>query len=162
KITEFPLPNGGSPHHLAAGPDGRIWFCEYSGDRVGAMTTAGALQEYPIRANAGCSGIAAASRWLIFTETKLGRYGHIDAPNGGSGDTSAFLSSPLAIATGRDGRYWITQAGGSSVYANPWASKPLPNDYATVTAASHPYGVAPGPDGRMWVTEFSVSKIGAC
>src|SRR5258708_38148495 len=59
KITEFTIPTSATnPAGIAVGPDGRIWFCEAYGNKVGAITTGGAITEYSIpTANAGLQSI---------------------------------------------------------------------------------------------------------
>src|SRR5947209_813146 len=46
---EFPIP---TPHAgamgIAAGPDGNLWFTEYSGNSIGRITTGGAVTEFPL------------------------------------------------------------------------------------------------------------------
>ena len=34
---------------ITAGPDGDLWFTEYSGNKIGRITTAGVITEYPIQ-----------------------------------------------------------------------------------------------------------------
>jgi streptogramin lyase len=37
-ITEFEIPTAGSePFEIATGPDGRVWFTEYIGNKIGAI-----------------------------------------------------------------------------------------------------------------------------
>ena len=40
-ITEFPLPTGGSPSGITAGPDGNLWFTEFNGNKIGRITPGG-------------------------------------------------------------------------------------------------------------------------
>src|SRR5262249_46589848 len=76
KITEYTIPTAASyPEGITAGPDGRMWFCESATDKVGAITPAGVVTEYPIRSGAGCMGIAAAHGILYYTEQKAGKVG---------------------------------------------------------------------------------------
>jgi streptogramin lyase len=38
--TEFPVPTAASyPAHITAGPDGALWFTEWSGNQIGRITT---------------------------------------------------------------------------------------------------------------------------
>src|SRR5258707_5134827 len=46
-IAEFPLAAGASPRGIAAGPDGAIWFAEGVSNKIGRITTAGAITELP-------------------------------------------------------------------------------------------------------------------
>ena len=36
------------PERITLGPDRRLWFTEYSGNRIGAMTSAGVLTEFTL------------------------------------------------------------------------------------------------------------------
>ena len=48
-IAEYPLPTAASyAYGIAAGPDGALWFTEWSANRIGRITTAGAVTEYPV------------------------------------------------------------------------------------------------------------------
>ena len=42
-ITEYPLPTNGSPYGIASGPDGRVWFTEVIGNKIGALRPSAAL-----------------------------------------------------------------------------------------------------------------------
>ena len=70
-ITEFTLPNAGSvPNGIAAGPDGNVWFAEFSGNRIGRITPAGVITEFPVPTpNSQPNGIIAGpDKNLWFTE----------------------------------------------------------------------------------------------
>jgi virginiamycin B lyase len=46
-MGEYPIPTANSsPNGIAAGPDGALWFTENA--KIGRITTAGAITEYPI------------------------------------------------------------------------------------------------------------------
>src|SRR5260370_1150459 len=38
----------GSPGGITAGPDGALWFTELNGNRIGRITPAGQLREFPL------------------------------------------------------------------------------------------------------------------
>ncbi len=79
-FTEFPIP---TPHSdlgaIAAGPDGNLWFTEGSGDKIGRVTTSGALIEFPIPTlGSSPEGIAAgADGNLWFTEAESNKIGMV-------------------------------------------------------------------------------------
>jgi hypothetical protein len=57
-ITEFSVPTAGAgPGWITTGPDGNLWFAEQGAGQIGMITTAGAVTEYPINANAYPIGI---------------------------------------------------------------------------------------------------------
>src|SRR5258708_33157406 len=48
-FTEFPLPGPGrTPGSITTGPDGALWFTEPGANKIGRITTAGAVTERPI------------------------------------------------------------------------------------------------------------------
>ena len=80
-VKQIATPTAGNPAGITAGPDGRIWFVEYSGDKVGVMATTATLTtditEYttptatPFRIVSGPDGA------LWFTENAGGASGRI-------------------------------------------------------------------------------------
>jgi streptogramin lyase len=48
-FTEFPIPTANSePIGIAPGPDGALWFTEPLVNKIGRITTAGAITEFPL------------------------------------------------------------------------------------------------------------------
>src|SRR6266568_168649 len=48
-ITEFPIPTASTfPRGITAGPDGNLWFTEYTGNKIGRITPAGVVTEFRI------------------------------------------------------------------------------------------------------------------
>jgi streptogramin lyase len=48
-VTEFPIPTAGSGlSYIAPGPDGNLWFIEGNVGKIGRITTAGAVTEFPL------------------------------------------------------------------------------------------------------------------
>ena len=118
-ITEYPIPpTPGSPAGIAAGSDGALWFTEYEGDKIGRITTGGAISEYPIpTAPSAPYGIAAGPDGALwFTEQVAGRIGRITT----SGAISEYpiptaASMPVGIAAGPDGALWFTETLGNKI-----------------------------------------------
>ena len=48
-VRDLPTPFSG-PRALAAGPDGNIWFSEFHASKIGRITMAGAITEFPLAA----------------------------------------------------------------------------------------------------------------
>src|SRR5215467_7527426 len=78
EVTEFPVPtpNGlfwfvanSAPEDITAGPDGNLWFTEAKGNKIGRITTAGVITEFPpVAADSEVWGITAGSDgnlWFI-------------------------------------------------------------------------------------------------
>jgi virginiamycin B lyase len=60
-VTGFPIPTPFSdPRGIAAGPDGNLWFVEWSANQIGRISTAGDVTEFPIPTADRFSGLIAA------------------------------------------------------------------------------------------------------
>jgi virginiamycin B lyase len=59
-ITEFLIPTGNSePNSIATGADGALWFTEWNTGKIGRITTAGVINEFPIPTPSAPAYIAA-------------------------------------------------------------------------------------------------------
>jgi streptogramin lyase len=77
--SEYALPDYTSPRAITAGPDGNVWFAEAWSNKIGRMTTDGALTEFPVPTpNSAPWGIAAGPDGnLWFTEYSSGKVARI-------------------------------------------------------------------------------------
>ena len=118
-MTELPTSGSSSgPQGIAAGPDGALWFTEQTANKVGRMTTAGALTEFD--AAPGPFGITLGRDGALwFTQSGMALPGAPSAPGligrltaGGTLDLFPLPpqtgESPNDIAVGPDGAIWIT------------------------------------------------------
>src|SRR5439155_597612 len=78
-IREFQIPTPFSfPDGITAGPDGNLWFTEGFADKIGRITTAGEITEFPLTALSFPYGITAGPDGnLWFTEEKADKVGRI-------------------------------------------------------------------------------------
>ena len=137
------------------GPDGNLWFTETGADKIGRMTPAGVLTEFPLPA--------------------------VAAPAGSTGPPPG----PTAITAGPDGALWftgipgeigrITTAGVVTEFAVPAVPPPAGSPAGTASTPATATAIAAGPDGALWftgvpgeigristagvVTEFAVPEI---
>src|SRR2546429_638765 len=84
-IRPILLPRDSVNHRApSAGPDGALWFTESLGNKIGRITTAGAVTEYPIpTSNSGPYGIVAGPDGALwFTEQLGGKIGRITTTGG--------------------------------------------------------------------------------
>ena len=116
-LTEFPMPPG--PRVLgdiAAGPDGNLWFTEGGANKIGRITPAGVITEFPVPADTGPGIVAGPDGNLWFVEQNGNRIGRI-TPEGFVTEfpvpTSA--SAPSGIAAGPDGNLWFTELQGQNI-----------------------------------------------
>ncbi len=114
-IAEFPIPTANSgPSDIALGPDGNLWFTEAQGNRIGRITPAGVITEFPLPDSSVPQGIVAGpdgNMW--FAELFGNRIGRI-TPSGiitefplPAGSTGS--SQPRGIASGADDNLWFTE-----------------------------------------------------
>src|SRR5437588_268553 len=112
--TVFPVPSG-SVDLIVAGPDGALWFTEYSVDKIGRITRAGAITEFSV--GHGPHDIAAGPDGALwFTEYTANRIGRI-TPSGVFTDYAlpTVNGGPGSIAVGSDGALWFTEISGNRI-----------------------------------------------
>ena len=103
---------GSSPAGITVGPDGNIWFTEFSGDKVGKITPQGIVTEYdaPDGRGRAVEHHAGGDGNLWFTENKADQIGKISPSTGTIAEYPATTSSPpTSITLGPDGVLWFTQ-----------------------------------------------------
>ena len=167
-ITEFPIPTASSaPRGITAGPDGKLWFTEESGDKIATITTAGVITEF-------ATGLTAASQPhsivtgpdgnLWFTEQSGNQIGRI-TPGGVITEFAVPTPNgfPTGIIVGPDGTLiWFTEEHGNKIGHFDPATPGVISELTVPTASSRPTGIASGPDGNIWFTEYASggNKIG--
>jgi len=162
EFTTFPLPTTAcDPLRIVNGADGNLWFVEPGCNKVGRITTTGAITEFAIPSpDAYPNGIAAGPDGnLWFTEFNLGTLGRItpagvltEIPCGDDG--TVHDNGGLAVSS--TGSLWITDSNfiGRATTAGTvtWYSLPTRNSY--------PFGITAGRDGDMWFVEQATGNVG--
>lgn len=173
-IDEWTLPNPSSgPAGITTGPDGALWFTEETpgptspggpgGNRIGRITTSGAITEYPIPTTSAQPAeiVAGPDNALWFTEFGKSQIGRLDPATGNITEYPVELGSgPDGITVGPDGALWFTEYQFSKI-GRMTTDGSVTHVFATPTPNSGPSGITPGPDGRLWFTEALGNKIGA-
>ena len=159
-ITEFTVPSGGGPLGITPGPDGALWFIEGIG-KVGRVTTAGAVTEFPIPTPISDATFITAGPdgALWFAERSANQIGRITT----AGAATEFAvttkdSQPTGITAGPDGALWFAEANADKIGRITTAG--VISEFPIPTANSQPQGIAVGPDGNLWFTEVAGNKIG--
>jgi virginiamycin B lyase len=165
-VTEFPLPQQGTPFDITAGPDGNLWFADAGGNKIGRLTTAGAITEFRIKTKSSFPvGITAGPDGnLWFTESQGNNIGRI-TPAGNITEFRLLSScgkyltcSPHGITTGLDGNLWFTMENADAIgRISPSGSF---GSFGIPTASPVAEGITAGADGNVWFTEERASKIG--
>jgi streptogramin lyase len=149
-FTEFPVsdPNSGV-NAITNGPDGALWFTETNANKIGRITTTGALTEFPVTGNP--FGITSGPDGALWYTTIGGTIGRITVAGAVTGYPLAANSRPNQITRGTDGALWFTDNGRNTIgritIGGVIAEFPIPTPNTNV------WGIAAGPDGNVWFTE---------
>ncbi|MGZ3644267.1 MAG: virginiamycin B lyase family protein [Ktedonobacteraceae bacterium] len=161
-ITEFPVPTSNSlPQGITLGPDGNLWFTEYSGNKIGRITPTGTITEYPIpTANSSLTSITSGPDGnLWFTEYYPGKIGRI-TPIGTITEYSLPANSLVeSITSGPDGNLWFTESYQPSQIGRITPTGTI-TEYPLPGYRSFPFGITSGPDGNLWFAESLANQIG--
>ena len=78
-IIEWDVPTAASaPEDIVLGSDGALWFSERNTSKIGRITTAGVITEYPVPSSGGPLGIARGADGKIwFTEMNSNKIGRL-------------------------------------------------------------------------------------
>lgn len=159
-VTLFPLPNASSsPSFITAGPtgDNNLYFTENVGNRLGSITTAGAITEVANgQFNTLPVGIAAGMDGNIWYDAWNGAAvaAYISPSSFTGAQTTAGSLGPgyaqFGIIDGHDGYMYIAEAAASDVTRIKETAFGAAGTYATTSSA---YGLVYGPDGKIWIAE---------
>ncbi len=160
-INEFPVAGNGGPFRITLGPDNNLWFTEQTGNKIGRMTTTGAITEFPVpTAGSTLRTITTgADGNLWFTEGTGNKIGRITP----AGEITEFAiptagSDPRGIASGPDGNLWFTEGTGNKI--GRITPSGVITEFPIPTPESLPNGITTGPDGNLWFVEMNADKIG--
>jgi virginiamycin B lyase len=162
-IGEYPVPTSGSnPVYITVGPDGALWFTEAVGDKIGRMTTAGVINEYPLPYNTSPFGITAGpdgALWFTATSGWIGRITIAGAIT--KYPIPTVPSYPGSIVTGPDGALWFTEGAPGTYPGGPNQIGCITTggsitEYPIPIAGGEPVDITAGPDGALWFTESSL------
>ena len=107
-----------SPAVIAAGPDGNMWFTEALGNKIGRITTAGAITEFavPTESSVPLGIVAGPDGNMWFAEHVGNNIGRVTT----AGAITEFaiptaFSLPDVLAVGPDGNVWFTEPAGNKI-----------------------------------------------
>jgi streptogramin lyase len=153
-----------SPEDITLGPDGNLWFTEGSRNRVGRITTAGVVAEFPTPSEHTTGSITAGPDGnLWFTEPGGNNIGVV-TPTGTVHEYTIPLEKPEIekkeedtqpedISAGLDGNLWFTETRVRKIGKISPAGQVT--QYTLPAEGGAPTGIAPGQDGNVWFTENS-------
>ena len=115
-FREWSLDEGAFPNRIVAGPDGAIWFTELRGGKIGRISMAGDLTEYPI--DGGPVGITVGHDGQLYVALDFARQVarvNLHGAVTGTWDLPGALA-PLQIAAGRGLDLWVTDNTADMVF----------------------------------------------
>ena len=139
---------------MVKGPDKRVWFTEFEGDAIGAISTSGVVSVYPTSAGSQPYAIAVRRKtvWAggfggeLFRSTKKGTLASFPIAGAHIGD----------IVEGPDKNLWFTDYGNNKIgrvtKTGVVTEYPLP-------AGATPSGIAVGKDKNFWITDSGRNTI---
>jgi virginiamycin B lyase len=146
--TDFKSSKIVKPIGIVAGPDGALWFTNFTTNgSIGRITTSGTVTTYTRKAVIGPSSITVGpDKALWFTNLFSGSVGRITT----SGNISIYRErgGPEDIVTG-PGNLWITNISGSIARLTPAGQF----TYYAVPDNDEPWDLANGPGG-LWITDI--------
>jgi len=164
-ITEFSAPVANFRDAITAGPDGNLWFTEYSANAIGMINPGtDAISSFSIpTAGADPTGIAAGPDGNIwFTEFGQDKVGEINPTTHAFSEFTLPTANagPYVITAGPDGNLWFTELRARQIgEINPTTH--AINEFAlSIGSAIGGYGITAGPDGNIWFTWQALNKIG--
>jgi virginiamycin B lyase len=157
-IIEHPLPGMLSqPASITPGPDGAVWFTEFNGHKIGRISAAGVITEFPSPGSPPEVITYGPDGALWFTEFDGLNIGRITV----AGVITEFPVTPdthAGITKGPDAALWFTENLSNKIgrinTAGGFSEFPIP------TLESFPSGITVGRDGALWFAEFGVNQIG--
>ena len=158
-ITEFSvLPTSSSqPHGITAGPDGNVWFAEFTGNKIGKITPAGVVTEYGgLSANFLPWAIVTGPDGNLWFTSQGGKgIGRMTTAGVVTEFTAgiATLGTIVGIAVGADGNLWFTEYTAPGKIAKITTGGVI-TEYPMVNPGA-PQGITAGPDGNLWFTVYT-------
>jgi len=165
-ILEYPIPTSGSePVGITSGPDGALWFVEQVGNKVGRITTGGAITEYSIpTVNSAPTSMAKGSDnnlWFTEENTSANKIGMINPTTHIITEFTAGISPfvlPYQITSNPDGNLYFTEYDGNKIARITTAG--VVTEFTIPGPASYPSYIVSGPDGALWFTQVGTNQIG--
>ena len=162
-FSEYAIPSANAtPIGIALGSDNNLWFTEYNANKIGSVTPAGAVTEYPLNITANpVDIIAGPNNSLWFTEPTTSEIGEISTT--GTVHQFSTLSgsaAPLGIAVDptNTNRMWFGESNLGKI--GSLAAGGAMNEYANGLSNSQPVSVAVTSDGTVWYLDFGRNTLG--
>jgi virginiamycin B lyase len=153
-FTEYPIPtaaaNAGA---ITTGADGNLWFAELAGNKIGKVTTSGAITEYAIpTSGAYPTSIAQGPDGNVwFTEAQGNKIGKITPAGSITEYSNSSVVAPNGITSGPDGNLWFVNLTGLVGKITTAGVFTIVTQYP----AAETNRIVLGPDGNLWFTGYA-------
>jgi virginiamycin B lyase len=155
RVKTFTIPTrASSPFRIARGPDGNLWFTEWTGGKIGRITPRGTVTEFPVPGGqaaptditAGLDGAMWFTLGSTGTIARISMTGQITERRFGDTNTADYLT------TGPDGKIWFTESAADTVWRLDPATGTF-TDFPIDRTDTSLMDITAGPDGNVWFTE---------
>ena len=146
-----------SAARITAGPDGALWFTLPQADRIGRITTAGAVTLFGVPAGSAPLDLASGPGGLWYTAPGRDAVGVVSTTGASSQFPAGRGSRPWSIAAGPRERVWFTRAGDGLIGRVEAGDEVEVEAYGSLPGASLPLGIAAGGDGAMWFSDAATA-----
>lgn len=165
-LTSFPIA-GAHIGNLVVGPDKNVWFGDYGNDKVGRITKAGAITEFPLNLNAYPGSIAVGpdkNIWITESRSfvKMSVNGAIAKIY--YGNKKLTKNETLnSIVSAPDGNLYFTESANDNQTPDKIGritTKGKISEIATLPVASYPDRMVVGKDGNVYFTIHEMQAVG--
>jgi virginiamycin B lyase len=159
-MSEFTVPTAAAvPFGITTGPDGALWFTEKSANKIGRITTDGAVAEPRVLANGAepYDIVTGPDDKLWFTEESGNAIGNLTTA-GTLNETTVPTANayPRGIAAGSDGALWFTEFGTNKI-GRILTGGLITGEFTTTDVDSE---ITLGNDGALWFPQTFAKGIG--
>ena len=163
-FTAYPIA-GAHIGILTVGPDNNIWFTDYGNNKVGFITTGGAITQFPLPSGTSPFGIAKGADGTLWVADGNGAILKVTTAGVVTKYSTGISAggSPQEIVAGPDGNLYFTEPLFSGTKSDKIGQVTLAgsiNEIGTLAPNTYPAGIANGADGNVYFTEYSSGKLG--
>jgi streptogramin lyase len=152
---------GTGPESITAGPDGNLWFTEFWTNRIGRLSPAGVLTEFPIpTGHSGPRGIVTGldgNVWFVESTRLRPAIARI-TPGGVVTEYQLTAeptdNTPWHIVSGPDGDLWFNEP-----YAIGHISTSGKITWMSLPEGTQPGELVAGPDGNIWFADQHTDSL---
>ncbi len=153
----------GDSYGACVGPDSRVWFSDYTNNKLVAITTGGSptITEYTTGfSGKGPCGLASDGTDLFVACLTTDQILKVTASTGAVAATySGTAGSGIFQICHSSGVLYFTCNSSHHVQKFTISGASFSSRVSTKTASGGPYGITIGPDGNLWYVEEAVDKV---